>query len=133
MFQSRKQKLNGYIEELSEYECVLCDHTGKVYDNEKARKDVEHFFKQFICLSPHRKYEVGRMENHYSYFGTFLKMKLNLINKEYPEFCHELITLNHYENLLQKRIYYNIVELYNNYFEVKNEPNKKNIEEVRKK
>ena len=30
MFQSRKQKLNGYIEERIEYDCVLCDHTIKV-------------------------------------------------------------------------------------------------------
>lgn len=132
MFQSKKQKLNQYIEELNEYMCVLCDYTGKVYDNEKAKKDVERFFKQFIKLSPDRKYKVGRMQNHYSYFSTFLKMKLNLINKEYPEFCHELITLNHYENLLQKRIYYNIVELYNNYFEVENESDKKNISKIQK-
>lgn len=132
MFQSKKQKLNQYIEELNEYMCVLCDYTGKVYDNEKAKKDVERFFKQFIKLSPDKKYKVGRMQNHYSYFSTFLKMKLNLINKEYPEFCHELITLNHYENLLQKRIYYNIVELYNNYFEVENESDKKNISKIQK-
>ena len=132
MFQSKKQKLNQYIEELNEYMCVLCDYTGKVYDNEKAKKDVERFFEQFIKLSPDRKYKVGRMQNHYSYFSTFLKMKLNLINKEYPEFCHELITLNHYENLLQKRIYYNIVELYNNYFEVENESDKKNISKIQK-
>lgn len=127
MFQSRKEKLNQYIEELNEYNCVLCNVvTWQIYDNEKARKDVEHFFKQFIRLSPDRKYEIGRMGDHFSYCGTFLKMKMRLINKEYPEFCHELITLHHCENLLQKRIYFNIVELYNNYFEVENEPNKKN-------
>ncbi|MCM1315619.1 MAG: hypothetical protein NC205_01320 [Prevotella sp.] len=127
MFQSRKEKLNQYIEELSEYNCVLCNDS-KIFDNEKAKNDVERFFKQFIKLSPDKKYELGlKMGNHYLYLGTFLKMKLNLENKKYPEFCHELITLHHCENLLQRRIYFNMIELYNNYFEVKNESDKKNL------
>lgn len=115
MFQSSRQKLNGYVEGLKEYNCVLCDPLGR-YDNEKARKDLECFFKHFIKLSPDRKYDSGKTRNHYSYCTTLLKMKLCLINKKYPEFCHELITLHHCENLLQKRIYFNVVNLYKKYF-----------------
>lgn len=116
MFQSSRQKLDRYIDEgLKEYTCVLCDPSG-CYDNEKARKDLRCFFEHFIKLSPDRKYNSGNRRDHYSYCITLLKMKVYLINKKYPEFCHELITLHHCENLLQKRIYFNIISLYENFF-----------------
>lgn len=37
MFQSRKEKLNQYIEELSEYNCVLCSNS-KIFNKEENEK-----------------------------------------------------------------------------------------------
>ncbi len=90
-------------------------------------EDVAHFFEQFLKIPPDKKYNAGRLGNHYSYLGTLFKMKIRLINEEYPEFCHELITLHHYENLLQRRIFFNIAKLYNIFIEVNNESDNKNL------
>lgn len=127
MFETRRKKLNKCIAELNEYNCVLWNVTNKKYDNEKAKKDVANFFEQFLKIPPDKEYKEGKLGNHYSYLGTLLKMKIRLINEEYPEFCHELITLHHYENLLQRRIFFNIVKLYNIFIEVNNESDNKNI------
>ena len=90
-------------------------------DNEQAKAAISAFFTQFEKLRPHNEYSAARIDNNYSYMINLLPMRQRLLDKNYNGFCHELITLDHYEDILQKRIFYNVIHLYNTHFEVDND------------
>lgn len=104
MFATKNEKLDDYINELEKN----CDKSA-----------VENFFKKLMRLSPNKKYNLGIRQNHYSFMFQILPLRESLIQKDYAKFTHELVTLHHYENILQKRIYHNLIYLYKSYFEVK--------------
>lgn len=102
-----KYKLNYIIKNLENY---------KLNSNAEAKKVLEVFFKNFVNLSPNKNNNVGARHNYYSYLIQMLQIHNMLIKKDYTSCCQEILTLYHYENILQKRIYYNLIYLYNNYF-----------------
>lgn len=53
------------------------------------------------------KYE-AYMANHTSYVIQILAIKKALSEKRYCRVCHEIITLNHYQDIRQRRILFNL-------------------------
>ncbi len=113
------KKLKQLIDELSKYSSFDIRE-----DNKQAKTAIADFFKQFVKLDPHNKYSAARIGNNYSYMINLLPMRQCLVDKNYNRFCHELITLDHYEDILQKRIFYNVIYLYSIHFEVDNDVSK---------
>ncbi len=102
------KKLKQLIDEINKYSSFNIRE-----DNKQAKTAIVDFFKQFVKLDPHNKYSTARIGNNYSYMLNLLPMRQSLLDKNYNRVCHELITLNHYEDILQKRIFYNVIYLYN--------------------
>lgn len=113
------KKLRQLIEELKKYSSFDVRE-----DNEQAKIAITNFFNQFVKLKPHGEYKAARIGNNYSYMINLLPMRQRLLDKNYNGFCHELLTLDHYEDILQKRIFHNVIYLYNTHFEVSNNVSK---------
>ena len=107
---SRQEKLNFIIAELQEFDLYSSEN-----NNVEAEKAVIEFFEKFMQIEPDENLHLGARKNYFSYMIQMLCLKKALEHKNYQAFCHELLTIHHYEQILQKRIYYNLIYLYNAY------------------
>lgn len=77
-------------------------------DNDSEALEVlKAFTKQIPNVRFSEKYE-AYMDNHTSYAIQILAIKKALSEKRYCRVCHEIITLNHYQDIRQRRILFNL-------------------------
>ncbi len=107
---SKQKRLNSIIVKLQKFDLYSPEN-----NNVEAEKAVREFFEEFMRIKPDEKFHLGARKNYFSYMIQMLCLKEALENEDYQAFCHELLTIHHYEMILQKRIYYNLVYLYDTY------------------
>ncbi len=109
-----ENKLNACIHEMRKYSSRY-DVTEE--KNQQAWEAVKAFFTCFKDVKPSKKYNIKRKNgNNYSYMSILIAVREMMIAKKYSGVCHELITMIAYEDILQARIYYNLIDLYEKYF-----------------
>lgn len=96
------------IKILSPYDNWFNDKGEK--ENLKAREKLHIFYKEFTNLKPSKNYE-KRDFLHTSYIRHLVLIKKAFGEEKYMRVCNELISLIYYEPFLQRRIYYNILDL----------------------
>ena len=111
----RDKRLKAAIEPLYEF-----DEYGKSFDEEKAKLTLIRFFRELNNIKPDKYFIAeGRVVSvgYYSYFINLIPVMLAINSKQYASACHEIITLNHYERILQQRVYLGLMILYHKYLE----------------
>lgn len=91
---------------------------GEACDEILAKEILRDFFAVLCAAAPDKELEMPR-DNYYSFLLNMIPMRNALKQKKYALACHELATLFHYEAVLQERIYYNLIDLYQKYVEEK--------------
>ncbi len=101
------QQLKKLIEPLYRYD----DYYGE-YDEEEAKNILKGFFMHLSDIEPDDFLDLGARRDYYSFYINLLPVWKALRNQQYAIACHEIATLNHYEPMLQKRIYGALMGLY---------------------
>lgn len=101
------QQLKKLIEPLYRYD----DYYGE-YDKEEAKNILKEFFMRLRDIKPDNFLDLGPRRDYYSFYINLLPVWKALQNQQYAIACHEIATLNHYEPMLQKRIYRELMKLY---------------------
>lgn len=99
--------------------CYEFDGIFQEYDEEAAKQTLIKFFTEFKKIKPHtiRELSLGTRFYYYSFFMNMIPLQAALRAKNYSLACHELITLERSEPILQKRIYNSLLLLYRKYLE----------------
>ncbi|GGK23242.1 hypothetical protein GCM10010965_15060 [Caldalkalibacillus thermarum] len=82
--------------------------------NQKAREVLYQFYDELLKRKPAKIYE-KRDAIHSWYLFHMLHIRKAFEEEKYMRVCHEIITLMHYEPLLQGRIYYNLLKMLETY------------------
>lgn len=96
------------LEILEPYDNWFNDVTEEM--NEEAREVLYVFYKEFAKLKPSNRYE-KRDILHTSYIKHLVSIKKAFMEKKYMRVCNELRSLIYYEPFLQRRTYFNILNL----------------------
>lgn len=86
-------------------------------DNIRAKTALTEFFKEYLKISPDRRLDLGSRQDYYMFYVNLLPVREALEERNYPHACHELLTLFHYEPILQNRVYVCLEKLYHEYLE----------------
>lgn len=105
----RYDKLKEIIQPCRNFDC---SYESRSYDEETAKKALVSFFLEFEKLEPEKKLRLGNRKNYYSFIINILPFRRALHKKFYAVACHELLTLYHYEPILQPRIYHSLLSLF---------------------
>lgn len=81
-------------------------------EEKNALQVLSEFRDKFSKLKPHKK-SSEEIYNHN--IVIFLHIDNALLKKEYAKACHEIISLNHYTDIMQARIFHNLLSLLNKY------------------
>jgi len=77
--------------------------------NLEAKQALFSFYKKIKTMKPEREYRNSYL--HISYLHYLVKIKKGFMEQKYMRVCNELTSLIYHEPLLQRRIYYNIMEV----------------------
>lgn len=78
--------------------------------NIQAKEALYIFYEELTKCKPSKKYK-NRNGEHMSYLRYLVAIKKALLEEKYMRACNELLSIIHYEPFLQKRIYFNIINL----------------------
>lgn len=79
--------------------------------NKRAKEALQEFFEKFIVIKPDKKFR----EDMNFYLVNMMLFADALRQGQFAIACNELRTLNHNSEVLQQRIYLNLIALYNKY------------------
>ena len=99
------QALSNAISDLSKY-----DSREKQIDSEFAKESIKAFYKVLIKEGFHDSFST-RGADYYSYMLSLIPLYLNLQEQNYNAACNDLLTLCVSEDILQARIYNNLIYL----------------------
>ena len=99
------QALSNAISDLSKY-----DSREKQIDSEFAKESIKAFYKVLIKEGFHNSFS-ARGADYYSYMLSLIPLYLNLQEQNYNAACNDLLTLCVSEDILQARIYNNLIYL----------------------
>lgn len=94
------RQLEAAIEPLKLFEGIFSEH-----DEKQAKSALTDFFERLRGISPDKTLDLGSRHNYYSFYINLLPVMEALKDNHYAKACHEIITLNYYEPILQMRIY----------------------------
>lgn len=92
---------------------------GKACNEILAKEVLADFFAVLCEAAPEKELEIPSGGTYYSFLVNMMPMRNALKQKKYALACHELASLFHHEGVLQERIYYNLIDLYQKYVEEK--------------
>lgn len=104
------KQLETAIEPLKLFEGIFSEH-----DEKQAKCALTDFFEKLRDISPDKTLDLGRRHSYYSFYINLLPVMEALKDKHYARACHEIITLNYYEPILQMRIYKGLMFLQNEF------------------
>lgn len=78
--------------------------------NQEAKQALYEFYENLLEYEPSKKYEIKR-QLHLGYLIHLIEMKKAFKEEKYQRVCNELIDLLHYQSVLQRRIYYNLLNI----------------------
>lgn len=78
--------------------------------NIQAKEALFLFYKLLQEYIPSKTYK-KKDGNHMSYLRHLIAIKKALLEEKYMRACNELLSLIHYDYILQGRIYFNIINL----------------------
>ena len=81
----------------------------------EAKRLLTAFMQEFRKLCPDKNYYIGNRESDSSYLINLIPIEEALRKHEYALACHELLTLDAYEPILQTRIRSNLIALYKSF------------------
>lgn len=99
------QALSNAISDLSKF-----DSREKRVDNEFAKESIKAFYKALIKEGFHNSFS-ARGADYYSYMLSLIPLYLDLQEQNYNAACNDLLTLCVSEDILQARIYNNLIYL----------------------
>lgn len=107
----RYEQLALIIKPLEEF-----DDYFSQYDEDEAKQALINFFAKFKNIEPDKYLDMeNRLYDYYSFYINVLLVRNKIKNGQFAKACNELLSLYHYEFMLQKRIYSALIELYNTY------------------
>ena len=92
---------------------------GKDCNEILAKEVLTDFFAVLCEAAPEKELEIPSGGNYYSFLVNMIPMRNALKQKKYALACHELSSLFYHDGVLQERIYYNLIDLYQKYVEEK--------------
>lgn len=116
-YSSRKERKQYELLSEAICPCKNFSYFDEVYDEDGAKKALIGFFQNLEKIKPSKILNTGFREEYYSFFINLMLFYDALSNGKYCIACHELLSLYHYEPILQERIYYNLLLLYREYLE----------------
>lgn len=110
-FEVKKQReymtVNAAANQLDKYGAY--DDTG---DDEAARKALIDFFQVLLKVKPSEEYDGGSNKNYYAYIPKLLMLRNLLESGKYANYVWEMSSFLVREPVLQPRIYYNLIAMY---------------------
>lgn len=103
--------LNKAISPLQKYD----NYFGK-FDEVEVKETLIEFFKVLQGIAPDKKLNVTEF-SYYSAYSYLLNVRRALTDGRYANACNEILTLNHFEPILQNRIYVGLIRLYHEFLE----------------
>lgn len=85
--------------------------------NQEARKALIKFYNALKEKPTAKTYKIG-FNSHLAYIRNLCIIRRALKEEKYMRACNEIITLMYREPIYQKRIYYNLLELLQEYLEI---------------
>ena len=90
-------------------------------DESEAKRALIAFFTEYMKMKPCKyvmpKNSLCSKNSYYSFYRNLIPVMCALQNNEYAKACNEIVTLEHNEFILQKRIYIAMRLLYQKYLE----------------
>ena len=86
-------------------------------DEGNAKAALLEFYEELRKVLPDKALEFNTLNEYYSFYYSMIPMMLALRDKQYRLACHELITLEFNEDIMQKRVYSGLMYLYRQYLE----------------
>jgi len=94
------------------------NNEGEARNNE-AKEALVIFYRELSKRKPTKKYCLSNsLRLHLNYIPYFVKLKRAFDQRLYMRVCNEIISLMHYDDIFQRRIYYNTLKLIEEYLEV---------------
>lgn len=90
---------------------------SKKLDDSIAKVALLEFYQELRKVIPDKTLEFNTLNEYYSFYYNMIPMMLALKDKRYRLACHELITLEFNEDIMQKRVYSGLMYLYRQYLE----------------
>ncbi len=84
---------------------------------EGARLALQAFYRKLINLKAEEKY--CKEDLHIGYLEYLIYIKKAIDDRDYVMACNELEKLMHFEPVLQKRIYYNLINMLEEVLEIR--------------
>lgn len=95
---------------LSQYDNWYSDCNNP--DNDNAKMALQEFYKNLKRCKTDKVYKASyNTDMHVSYLHKLLAIREALKEYNYLRACNEVTALLYYEPFLQKRIYYNLIDL----------------------
>lgn len=118
MFKQRK-KLNNSIEVVTtflhdKYDYIYHGYDVNIKENKEAKKVIKEFYKCLLTI----KHEKKSVENfhYFTYLDRLILLDISMKNQKYIDVCNDIVSFNHYENVLQDRVLYGISNMLKKYF-----------------
>ena len=92
---------------------------GKDCNEIQAKEVLADFFAVLCEAAPEKELEIPSGATYYSFLVNMIPIRNALKQRKYALACHELASLFYHDGVLQERIYYNLIDLYQKYVEEK--------------
>lgn len=84
--------------------------------NVEAREALGVFYKELLKRKPSKVYSLSNsLRLHLNYIPYFVRLKEAFDQQKYMRVCNEMISLMHYDDIFQGRVYYNVLKLMEEY------------------
>lgn len=99
------------MKKTAELERIICQFDDYGYDMPidelqiQAKQALQELLTYLLLLHPERRYSLGN-RGHFTYIRNLIPACMALEHKDYLLACHEMLTVFHYEPVLQPRILY---------------------------
>lgn len=109
---SKLQKLNNIIANFDTLDYNMYNYEYNEREETIAYLLLSCFYDEFVKIKPHRKVS---KEMYCQYITLLLFIDEAFRKKRYTYVCNHISSLNHYTDITQERIYYNLLSLFRKY------------------